>query len=34
VNYIGLIPELVAALQEQNRKIEELQAQVAELKNK
>ena len=31
VNYIGLIPELVAALQEQNRKIEELQATLAEL---
>ena len=34
VNYIGLIPELEAALQEQNRKIEELQAIVEELKNK
>lgn len=34
VNYIGLIPELVAALQEQNRKIEELEAIVEELRNR
>lgn len=31
VNYIGLIPELVAALQEQNRKIQELESKIEEL---
>ncbi|MEC8739754.1 MAG: tail fiber domain-containing protein [Bacteroidota bacterium] len=33
VNYIGLIPELVAALQEQNQVIQELKAKVAELES-
>jgi hypothetical protein len=31
VNYIGLIPELVEAIQEQNQQIQELQAKVTEL---
>lgn len=34
VNYIGLIPELVAALQEQNRKIELLEAKIVELQTR
>lgn len=34
VNYIGLIPELVAALQEQNQVIQELKAKVAELESR
>jgi|GEM_PF-1273998 hypothetical protein len=34
VNYIGLVPELVAALQEQNRKIEELEVKILELQNR
>lgn len=31
VNYIGLIPELVSALQEQNKKIQELESKITEL---